>query len=169
MAAMAAMHRWGSRSVTQLAPGPRTCGSTTSLSTLNCDPKNEVAGEALQIHTKLERLSDTKGPDVSVDRSDFLALLASTAEVPRSTLHKRNPGLVCQEVSHDGHQCKALAHAERNEQICQNKGAPVAKLEMVSMPFATSSFLLLVARMLLVVRPGAPSSVRAPSSDALCY
>ena len=32
-----------------------------------------------------------------------------------------------------------------------------------------SSFLLLVARMLLVVRPGAPSSVLAPSSDALCY
>ena len=25
------------------------------------------------------------------------------------------------------------------------------------------------ARMLLVVRPGAPSSVLAPSSDALCY
>ena len=32
------------------------------------------------------------------------------------------------------------------------------------MPFATSSFLLLVARMLLVVRPGAPSSVLAPST-----
>ena len=30
------------------------------------------------------------------------------------------------------------------------------------MPFAPSSFLLLVAL------PGAPSSVRAPSSDALC-
>ena len=34
----------------------------------------------------------------------------------------------------------------------------------VAMPFVTSSFLL------LVVRPGgAPSSVLAPSSDALCY
>ena len=33
---------------------------------------------------------------------------------------------------------------------------------LVAMPFATSSFLL------LVVRPGAPSSVLAPSSDALC-
>ena len=31
------------------------------------------------------------------------------------------------------------------------------------MPFVTSSFLL------LVVWPGAPSSVLAPSSDALCY
>ena len=31
------------------------------------------------------------------------------------------------------------------------------------MPFAPSSFLL------LVVRPGAPSSVLAPSSDALCF
>ena len=29
--------------------------------------------------------------------------------------------------------------------------------------------LLLVVRMLLVVRPGAPSSVLAHSSDALCY
>ena len=33
---------------------------------------------------------------------------------------------------------------------------------------APSSFLFLVTRMLLVVRPGAPSSVLAPSSDALC-
>ena len=40
---------------------------------------------------------------------------------------------------------------------------------LVAMPFATSSFLLLVAFLLLVVRPGAPSSVLAPSSDALCY
>ena len=31
------------------------------------------------------------------------------------------------------------------------------------MPFVTSSFLL------LLVRPGAPSSVLVPSSDALCY
>ena len=36
--------------------------------------------------------------------------------------------------------------------------------------FAPSSFLLLVVRrLLLAVRPGAPSSVLAPSSDALCY
>ena len=34
---------------------------------------------------------------------------------------------------------------------------------LVAMPFATSSFLL------LLVMPGAPSSVLAPSSDALCY
>ena len=33
---------------------------------------------------------------------------------------------------------------------------------LVAMPFAPSSFLF------LVVRPGAPSSVHAPSSDALC-
>ena len=31
-----------------------------------------------------------------------------------------------------------------------------------------SSFLFLVVRMLLVARPGAPSSVLAPSSDGLC-
>ena len=37
----------------------------------------------------------------------------------------------------------------------------VASLLPVAMPFVTSSFLL------LVVRPGAPSSVLAPSSDAL--
>ena len=35
-------------------------------------------------------------------------------------------------------------------------------LLLVAMPFVLSSFLL------LVVRPGAPSSVLAPSSDALC-
>ena len=39
----------------------------------------------------------------------------------------------------------------------------LASLLLVAMPFATSSFLL------LVVRPGATSSVLAPSSDALCY
>ena len=39
----------------------------------------------------------------------------------------------------------------------------VASLLLVAMPFVTSSFLL------LVVRPGATSSVLAPSSDALCY
>ena len=33
---------------------------------------------------------------------------------------------------------------------------------LVAMPFA------LVASLFLVVRPGAPSSVHAPSSDALC-
>ena len=33
---------------------------------------------------------------------------------------------------------------------------------LVAMPFVLSSFLF------LVVRPGAPSSVHAPSSDALC-
>ena len=38
----------------------------------------------------------------------------------------------------------------------------VASLLLVAMPFVTSSFLL------LVVRPGATSSVLAPSSDALC-
>ena len=38
----------------------------------------------------------------------------------------------------------------------------VASLLLVAMPFAPSSFLF------LVVRPGAPSSVLAPSSDALC-
>ena len=38
----------------------------------------------------------------------------------------------------------------------------VASLPLVAMPFAPSSFLL------LVVWPGAPSSVLAPSSDALC-
>ena len=41
-------------------------------------------------------------------------------------------------------------------------GALVASLLLVAMPFAPSSFLF------LVVRPGAPSSVLAPSSDALC-
>ena len=38
----------------------------------------------------------------------------------------------------------------------------VASMLLVAMPFALSSFLF------LVVRPGAPSSVHAPSSDALC-
>jgi len=33
---------------------------------------------------------------------------------------------------------------------------------------STRSFLLLVVRMLRVAMPGAPSSVLAPSSDALC-
>ena len=37
----------------------------------------------------------------------------------------------------------------------------IASLLLVAMPFVTSSFLL------LVVRPGAPSSVLAPSSDGL--
>ena len=41
-------------------------------------------------------------------------------------------------------------------------GALVASLLLVAMPFVPSSFLL------LVVWPGAPSSVLAPSSDALC-
>ena len=44
----------------------------------------------------------------------------------------------------------------------------VASLLLVAMLFAPSSFLLLVVRMLLVAMPGAPSSVLAPSSDALC-
>ena len=35
------------------------------------------------------------------------------------------------------------------------------------MPFATSSFLFLVVRKLLVAMPGAPSSVLVPSSEAL--
>ena len=47
-------------------------------------------------------------------------------------------------------------------------GATSGYLFLVAMPFVTSGFLLLVVRMLLVVRPGAPSSVLAPSSDALC-
>ena len=38
----------------------------------------------------------------------------------------------------------------------------LCSLLLVAMPFVPSSFLL------LVVRPGAPSSVLAPSSDALC-
>ena len=52
----------------------------------------------------------------------------------------------------------------------------VASLLLVAMPFAPSSFLApssdalvpssAVASLLLVVRPGAPSSVLAPSSDA---
>ena len=42
-------------------------------------------------------------------------------------------------------------------------GAPSSVLALVAMPFATSSFLS------LLVMPGAPSSVLAPSSDALCY
>ena len=46
-------------------------------------------------------------------------------------------------------------------------------LEMAECTLARSNhrieaFLLLVASLLLVVRPGAPSSVLAPSSDALC-
>ena len=40
--------------------------------------------------------------------------------------------------------------------------APSSFLLLVAMPFAPSSFLLLVAM------PFAPSSVLAPSSDALC-
>ena len=38
-------------------------------------------------------------------------------------------------------------------------------------PCELSNYMLLVASsyLLLVVRPGAPSSVLAPSSDALCY
>ena len=69
-------------------------------------------------------------------------------------------------------------------------GAPSSFLLLVAMPFATSSFLFLVVRpeeplvaslllvampfatssfLFLVVGPGAPSSVLAPSSDALCY
>ena len=38
----------------------------------------------------------------------------------------------------------------------------VASLLLVAMPFAPGSFLF------LVVRPGAPTSVLAPSTDALC-
>ena len=40
--------------------------------------------------------------------------------------------------------------------------APSSFLLLVAMPFTPSSFLLLVAM------PGAPSSVPVPSSDALC-
>ena len=40
--------------------------------------------------------------------------------------------------------------------------APSSFLLLVAMPFAPSSFLLLVAM------PFAPSSILAPSSDALC-
>ena len=42
-------------------------------------------------------------------------------------------------------------------------GAPSSVLAPSSDALATSSFLL------LLVMPGAPSSVLAPSSDALCY
>ena len=43
----------------------------------------------------------------------------------------------------------------------------VASLLLVAMPFAPSSFLLLVVRMLLVEMPGAPSSVLAPTKVIL--
>ena len=54
------------------------------------------------------------------------------------------------------------------EHICDrghiHVGAPQSRSgEAAFSAFVTSSFLL------LVVRPGAPSSVLAPTSDALCY
>ena len=45
-------------------------------------------------------------------------------------------------------------------------GTERAEGEELEKLLAPNSFLLLVVRMLLVVRPGAPSSVLAPSSDA---
>ena len=57
-------------------------------------------------------------------------------------------------------------------------GRSKALATFVAMPFASSSHMPFVASsdalatsrvLLLVVRPGATSSVLAPSSDALCY
>ena len=56
----------------------------------------------------------------------------------------------------------------RMRHLCLEAGWLVASLLLVAMPGAPSGFLLLVASLFLVVRPGATSSVLAPSSDALC-